>query len=162
MEIRKYNIKDDQQVIQLIAEFRVELSKLKALDVKLDLVSAKEELHEYRRKEYPMFVAADTGTISGYLICRVDEDVVWAESLYVAPAFRRKGIASNLHAKAESLAKRLGGDTVYYWIHPNNDAIITFLRKHGYSVLNLIEIRGRWKGEVLSGKMQVGTHEFDY
>ena len=162
MKIRDYDFEDEQQVIQYISEFRVELSQLKSRDVKLDLVSAKEELHEYLRKEFPIFVAADAGTISGYLICRVDEDVVWTESLFVAPAYRHKGIASKLHAKAESLAMSLGGDTVYYWIHPNNDAIITFLRKHGYSVLNLIEIRGPWKGEVLSGKVHVGTHEFDY
>ena len=162
MKIRNYDIKDDQQVIQLIAEFRVELSKLKSLDMKLDLVSAKEELHEHLRKKFPIFVAADAGTIVGYLICRVDEDVVWAESLFVAPAYRRKSIASKLHAKAESLARGLGGDTVYYWIHPNNGTIITFLRKHGYNVLNLIEIRGPWKGEVASGKMHVGAHEFDY
>jgi len=162
MKIRDYDFKDEQQVIQLIAEFRVELSQLKSLDVKPNLVSAKEELREYLSKEFPVFVAADAGTISGYLICRVDEDVVWTESLYVAPAYRRKGIASKLHVKAESLAKSLGGDTVYYWIHPNNDAIITFLRKHGCSVLNLIEMRAPWKGEVLSGKMRVGAHEFDY
>ena len=162
MKIRDYELKDEQQVMQLIAELRVELSQLKSLDVKLDLVSAKEELHEYLSKEFPVFVASDAGIISGYLICRVDEDVVWTESLYVAPVYRRKGIASKLHTKAESLAKSLGGDTVYYWIHPNNDAIITFLRKHGCSVLNLIEIRAPWKGEALSGKMRVGAHEFDY
>lgn len=162
MKIRDYDFKDEQQVIQLIAEFRVELSKLKSIDVKLDLVSAKQELHDYRRKEFPIFIAADAGTIFGYLICRTDEDVVWAESLFVAPAYRRKGIASKLFAKAENLAKSLGGDTVYNWIHPNNDVIIKFLRKQGHSILNLIEIRGPWKGEVLSGKMQVGAHEFDY
>ncbi|OLS19979.1 MAG: hypothetical protein ThorAB25_28850 [Candidatus Thorarchaeota archaeon AB_25] len=162
MKIREYDFKDEQQVIQYIAEFRVELSQLKSLDVKLDLVSAKEELHDYLRKEFPVFVASDAGTIVGYLISRVDEDVVWAESLFVAPVYRRKGIASKLHAKAESLARSLDGDTVYYWIHPNNDAIITFLRKQGYNVLNLIEIRGPWKGEVVSGKMHVGAHEFNY
>ncbi len=162
MEIRNYDVKDEQQVIQYIAEFRIELSKLKTLEVKPDLVSAKEELHAYLDKEFPIFVATDARTISGYLICRVDEDVVWAESLYVAPTYRRKGIASKLHTKAESLAKSLGGDTVYHWINPNNDAIIAFLMKKGYRILNLIEIRGPWKGEVLSSKMQVGSHDFDF
>jgi GNAT superfamily N-acetyltransferase len=114
MKVREYDFKDELQVIQLIAEFRVEMAQLKAHDVKLDLVSAKEELHEYLRKRFPIFVAADAGTIAGHLICRVDEDVVWTESLYVSPTFRHKGIASELHTKAESLSKSLGGDTVYY------------------------------------------------
>ena len=162
MQIRDYDFKDELHVIQLVAEFRVELSKLKSLEVKLDLVSAKEELHEYLSKKFPIFIAVNAGTISGYLICRVDEDVVWAESLFVSPDYRRKGIASKLYARAESLAKSLGGNTVYNWIHPNNDVIIKFLRKHGYSVLNLVEIRRPRKGEILSGKMHVGAHEFDY
>jgi len=40
--------------------------------------------------------------------------------------------------------------------------MIEFLRKNGYSVLNLIELRKPYSGEVLSRKIQVGEHEFDY
>jgi ribosomal protein S18 acetylase RimI-like enzyme len=162
MAIRDYNNQDEQQLVQLIAEFRVELSRLKSVDTIQDLISAKEELQDYLREEFPIFVAVEKGRIVGYLVCRIDDDVVWTESIYVSPDYRRKGIASNLHFKAVSLSTQLGGASVFYWVHPNNDSIIAFLRKNGYSVLNLIEIRGPWKGEELSNKIRVGVHEFDY
>jgi hypothetical protein len=37
----------------------------------------------------------------------------------------------------------LGGDTLYNWVLPNNYRSIPFLKKHGYDVLNLIEVRKR-------------------
>ena len=40
--------------------------------------------------------------------------------------------------------------------------MIEFLRKRGYTVLNLIEIRKPYQGETLTQKITVGEHEFDY
>ena len=40
--------------------------------------------------------------------------------------------------------------------------MIAFLRRHGYTVLNLIEIRKPWLGETLTQTIRVGDHEFDY
>ena len=40
--------------------------------------------------------------------------------------------------------------------------MIAFLRKRGYTVLNLIEIRKPYQGEKLAQVIQVGEHEFDY
>ena len=92
----------------------------------------------------------------------MEEDIVWAESLYVLSEYRRRGIASLLFNKAEKLAEKLGGDTVYNWIHPNNDKIIKFLKKRGYDVLNLIEIRKPRQGEINNQKIKVDKHEFNY
>ncbi len=78
------------------------------------------------------------------------------------PEYRRKGIGTALYEKAEEIAESLGSDTVYNWVHPNNDAIISFLKKRGYGVLNLIELRRKWKGEEPKMKIRVGRHEFDY
>ena len=94
----------------------------------IDLEAAKKELAGYQEANFPIFVAEnDDGNIGGYLVCRV-VDVVWAESLFVSPEFRRKGIGSALYAEAERLAQELGNDTVCNWVHPNNDKIISFLR----------------------------------
>jgi ribosomal protein S18 acetylase RimI-like enzyme len=105
---------------------------------------------------------SDGGDIMGYLVCRVEENVLWAESLYVSPRHRRRGVASALYARAEQLAAELGGDSVYNWVHPNNDAIIVFLRRRGYHVLNLIELRRARTGETRRQRIAVGSHEFDY
>ena len=55
-----------------------------------------------------------------------------------------------------------GGDTVYNWIRPDNRVIVSFLRKRGYKVLNLIEIRRPRRNEKLTSRIQVGECEFDY
>ncbi len=129
-----------------------------------DAASAANELQEYIDKMYPIFVAAaaeQTDTI-GYLVCKVDGDTVWAESLFVAPPFRRRGVAEMLYGKAEKLAQATGRQTLYNWVHPNNNAIIAFLKKHGYDVLNLIEIRQRRPGEKTEATLRVGDHDYAY
>ncbi len=115
---------------------------------------AKEELQDYIDNKYPIFIVKDKeNKVVGYLVCKVEEDIVWAESLYVLPEYRRRGgIASLLFNEAEKLAEKLGSDTVYNWVHPNNDRIIKFLEKRGYDVLNLIEIRKSWKDEINNQK----------
>ena len=55
-----------------------------------------------------------------------------------------------------------GEDTVYNYVHPNNDGVIAFLRSMGYSVLNLIEIRKPYAGETLTTTIPVGAETFDY
>jgi len=96
------------------------------------------------------------------LVCRVDKDVVWAESLFVSSEYRRQGIGTSLYAEAEHLAQELGNETLYNWVDPNNTGIIRFLQKRGYSVLNLIELRRIRSGEKMTKKICVGATEFDY
>ncbi len=161
--IRTFQEKDKEAVIELIANFRVELARLKGIEKEQNLDMAKEELRDYIDNKYPIFIAEDKGNIIvGYLVCKVERDIVWAESFYVLPEYRRRGIASLLFNEAEKVAEKLGGDTVYNWVHPNNDGIIKFLDKRGYNVLNLIEVRKPWKGEINNQKIKVDKHEFRY
>jgi GNAT superfamily N-acetyltransferase len=162
MDIRIYQPEDTDQVISLIADYRVFLSGLKSISKTADLDAARNELEDYLGPRYPIFVATLDDEILGYLVCRVDQDVVWAESLFVKQSARRKGVGSALYLKAELLAKKLKGDTVYNWIHPNNAGIIQFLKKRGYDVLNLVEVRRPWSGEKNLSEIQVGESEFRY
>ncbi|RLI57073.1 MAG: GNAT family N-acetyltransferase [Candidatus Thorarchaeota archaeon] len=159
--VREYQSIDEEEVVRLVAQFRQFLGELRSQEVRLDLDSAREELRYYLKRRYPIFVAVEDGLLIGYLVCRIDEDVVWAESLYVVPSKRRRGVASALYEKAEHLVEEFGGDTVYNWVHPNNEAIIRFLLARGYNVLNLIELRRARKNEK-PGKIVVGEHEFLY
>ncbi len=56
----------------------------------------------------------------------------------------------------------MGEDTVYNYVHPNNDAMMSFLRNKGYTVLNLVEVRKPYKNEELNKKYKIGNNEFDY
>ena len=53
-------------------------------------------------------------------------------------------------------------ETVFNYVHPNNDKMIEFLRSKGYTVLNLIEIRKPYKEEKISTIIKVDKHTFDY
>lgn len=162
MKIRSVQAGDEPQLIRLIAEFRVSLAELRGRARPVDLDAAREELAEYTGKGFPIYVAEDEpAALVGYLVCRVDGDVVWAEALYTAPEHRRRGIGSALFAEAERLAQALGSDFPYNWVDPNNEKIIRFLQKRGYNVLNLVELRRPYPGEQLAQKINLGSHEFD-
>ena len=163
MKIRSYENRDKTGIIKLIGKFRVRLAQLKGIRKEIDLKNAKEELEFYIKKSYPVFIAEDdNNTIIGYHVCRVEEEIVWSESLYVIPENRRKGIGSDLYEEAEKIVKKLGGDTVYNWVHPNNEMSIPFLKKRGYNVLNLIEIRKKRPNEKITQEINVGKYDFNY
>ena len=162
MKIRKYQDGDAQQIINLIAEYRVFLSSLKSISKSIDLESAKDELDDYLSTRYSVYVAVEKTEIVGYIVCKIDQNVVWAESLFVKPSMRRKGIGSALYSEVESLVEKLDGETIFNWVHPNNNEIISFLEKRGYNVLNLIEIRKPWVGEVTTKEIKVDNHQFRY
>jgi ribosomal protein S18 acetylase RimI-like enzyme len=163
MRIENYQNQWEQELINLIARFRVDLGKLKGVERIIDLKKAKEELDYYQRKNYPIYIViSDNEKVIGFNVCRIDDGIVWDEASYVIPEERRKRIGSLLCEKAEDLAKKFGNDTVYNWVHPNNDASILMLKKRGYDVLNLIEIRKKLPDEKLTASIKVGNHEFKY
>ena len=147
---------------EMVALFRVELRSYKGIVSKPNIEAGHEEMEEYLSTKFPAFAALVDEEYAGYVVCRVDSEVVWVESIFVKEEYRRHGIASALHSKAEEIAAYYGDDTVYNYVHPNNHRMIEFLRKRGYTVLNLIEIRKPYKGEKLTQTITVGEHEFDY
>ena len=161
MEIIKITQATDN-LAQMVALFRVELCSYKGIVSKPNVDAGREEMEEYLAAGFPVFAAIVDGEYAGYVVCRVDSEVVWVESIFVKDEYRRQGIASALHSKAEEIAASYGDDTVYNYVHPNNHRMIAFLRKRGYTVLNLIEIRKPYQGEQPTQTICVGEHEFDY
>ena len=88
--------------------------------------------------------------------------VVWLESIYVRPEYRRKGIGKMLLDRAQSIAAEHGNDTLYLYVHPNNDTMLNFLKTNGYDVLNLIEIRKAYPDEQPDTSYTIGDHEYRY
>ena len=147
---------------EMVALFRVELRSYKGIPSKPNIDAGREEMDEYLSAQFPVYAALVGGEYAGYVVCRIDSGVVWVESIFVKEEFRRLGVATALHSKAEEIAASYGDDTVYNYVHPNNHRMIGFLRKRGYTVLNLIEIRKPYKDEKLTQTMAVGDHKFDY
>lgn len=162
MEILKITEENIPSAAVLAADFRVTLKGYKGIVSRPDAEAAQEELREYLDAGWPCFGAVEDGKWAGYVVCRVDEPCVWVEALYVTPEFRRRGIASALMAQTEKIAAAYGEETVFNYVHPNNHGMIAFLRRHGYTVLNLIEIRKPYRDEKFVGKINVGENQFDY
>lgn len=150
------------QAAGLAAAFRVALKSYRGLKAQPDPAAGLCELLEYLDAGWPVWVAEENGEYWGYLVCRVEASCVWVESLYVEERARRRGIAAQLFAKAEELARSYGEETVYNYVHPTNSGMIAFLRSRGYTVLNLIEIRRPFAGETPAAKIDVGGQSFDY
>ncbi len=152
----------NDSLAEMVALFRVELRSYKGIVSKPNVEAGREEMEEYLAAKFPVFAAVVDGKYAGYVVCRIDSEVVWVESIFVREEYRRCGVASALHNKAEEIAASYGDDTVYNYVHPNNHRMIEFLRKRGYTVLNLIEIRKPYQGERLTQTITVGEHQFDY
>ena len=162
MEIHRLSAEAVGAAAPLAAAFRTALDGFRGVESRPDAEAARAELLAYLEKGWPVYLAEEEGRPIGYLVCRVDEPCVWAESLYVSPAYRRRGVASALYQKAEELAASFGEDTVYNFVHPNNEAVLAFLRARGCTVLNLIELRKPYASEKLRTKIRMGDQVFDY
>ena len=162
MRIIKADVKDADRLASLVADFRVTLRSFKGIESKPDLEAGREEIQSYLEEGWPVFAAEEDGKLVGYLVCRIDEPCLWVEHIFVSSEFRRRGVASMLFEKAEEIAAEKGEETVYNYVHPNNERMIGFLRSKGYTVLNLIEIRKPYKGEKPSTTIHVENNEFDY
>ncbi len=161
-EYRQIGPEDIPAVAPLTAAFRTTLLSYKGILASIDLMAARRELAEYLEAGYPVYAAFDGQTPTGYMVLRIEEPNVWVESLFVEEAYRRRGVASGLYRLAEEAASQRGEDTVFNYVHPNNDGMIAFLRSKGYTVLNLIEIRKPYRNEKLTATIRVNDQPFDY
>lgn len=162
MVILRIDENNVDETAPLVADFRVELNSYKGIEARPDIQEGKEDLFYFLKAQYPVFVAKEDGKAVGYLVCRIEDEVLWVEHLFVSRDYRRKDIASLLFQKAEEIAESMGQETVFNYVHPNNDRMIEFLRSKGYTVLNLIEIRKPYKDEKISTTIKVDKHTFDY
>ncbi len=163
MEVRDHAPGDDGEIVRLIAQLRRTLDGLKDGEQEVDLAAARQELSDSLRHGHRVFVhEAPGGRLAGFISCRDVDGVTWAESLFVDREWRRKGVATALFDKAQELAASRGQDTLYAWVHPDNQEIIGFLGHHGYDVLNLVEVRKPHKGETPATKVRIMENEFRY
>ena len=162
MNIIQINETSFDRLAPLVAEFRVTLRSYKGIVSEPDPEEGREDLRFFQETGYPIFAAEEAGRLTGYIVCRIEGSLLWVEQIYVCKDCRRRGVASLLFAKAEELARSMGEETVFNYVHPNNDGMIAFLRSKGYTVLNLIEIRKPYPGEKLITEIRVNNQSFDY
>ena len=84
IEVRQAN----DEFAEMVAQFRVELRSYKGVVSKPNLEAGREEMEDYLSARFPVFAALVDGEYAGYLVCRIDGEVVWVESLFVKTDFR--------------------------------------------------------------------------
>lgn len=154
-EIQKNN---KHTIVYLVMEFRDYLYHLHGVNHKEAEKDAKKEIDEYLEKGYPIYAISIGGLMIGYAVARIEDDVVWLESLYVREDYRNKGVGKQLFDKIQELTT----DTLYINVHPNNDLMLRFLKTMHYDVLNLVEVRKAYPNETFDETYQVGNHTFQY
>ena len=164
MKIRKIknDLKEKEKIAEMLIEFRSYLASLKDRKDDMDLQAGIEEVEYYLDKEYPIYTAVKDSNYLGYFILKFDDDAVWLEHFFVREEYRKQGIGSKLFKKAEEVLDEFGYVNLYNWVHPNNQRMINFLKKQGYDVLNMIEIRKKFDKENLKNEIKVGENEFRY
>ena len=162
MELVKVDLKDADRVAPLVAAFRVQLKSYKGIRSQPDVEAGREEIVEFLNAGFPVYAVSDGDVPVGYIVCRIDKPCLWVEHIFVREDYRRRGVATMLFNKAEEIAASMGENTVYNFVHPNNEGMIRFLRSKGYTVLNMIEIRKPYEGEKLTTKVHVENEAFDY
>ena len=162
MELIRIGTRDADRIAPLAAAFRTQLKSYKGINSQPNTEAGKEEILEFLESGFPVYAVEDNGVLAGYIVCRIDEPCLWVEHIFVREEYRRKGVATMLFSKAEEIAASMGEDTVYNFVHPNNENMIRFLRSKGYTVLNMIEIRKPYEGEKLTTTIHVGKEAFDY
>jgi ribosomal protein S18 acetylase RimI-like enzyme len=163
MRVRAPEALDHDELIQLIAEFRVTMCRFRGSAPPLDLAAAERELRSYDSEQYHVYLAeSEEGAIVAFMICRTLGACVSVDALFVLPVHRRQGVGNLLYDKAELLAKELGDEPITNWVHPNNDRFIAFLRRRGYMVLSQIELRQPHAGEGPLQQIKVGKNIFEY
>ena len=162
MELIRIEVPDADRIAPLVAAFRTQLKSYKGIKSQPDTEAGKEEILEYLESGFPVYAVEDNGAFAGYIVCRIDEPCLWVEQIFVREDCRRKGVATMLFSKAEEIAASMGEETVYNFVHPNNENMIRFLRSKGYTVLNMIEIRKPYQGEKLNTTIHVEKESFDY
>jgi len=162
MELIRICTEDADRIAPLVAAFRMQLKAYKGIRSQLNVEAGKEEILDFLNSDFPVFAVEDHDALLGYIVCRIDEPCLWVEHIFVKEDCRRRGVATMLFRKAEEIAASMGEDTVYNFVHPNNDNMIQFLRSKGYTVLNMIEIRKPYEGEKLTTTIHVEKEAFDY
>ena len=155
MIYRPAKLSDHEALSNLICAFRAEISRMRGYEASSSQEEAKREVKEELSQERFIIYVAEEESLCGYAVFKDEDRTVWMEQLYVAPDFRRQGIARQFLAVGEALAESRGQETLYFWVHPDNRGMLSFLRSTGYDVLNLIEVRRKRNRETCPDEVRI-------
>lgn len=144
----------------MVFEMLIIMNKLNQSEKIVMMSEAMREAESYFTENRRVFVYKIKNKMVGYSVVKTEDRVCWLDWLYVDPDYHGIGVASKLFDHAEEISLKLGNDQLYIWVHPDNHRMLRFLKKKGYDVLNLIEVKK--KKEVTSSNITILGNEFRY
>jgi ribosomal-protein-alanine N-acetyltransferase len=104
-------------------------------------------------------IATEHGEIVGFVIAQIQRSRqsahAYIDTLDVAPAARRRGIATDLLADLERLCRLAGATRIMLHVHVGNPAAIRFYEKHGFERLIL---EPNFYGESSDGSLDAAVY----
>ena len=144
----------------MVFEMLIIMNKLNQSEKIVMMSEAVREANGYFTENRRVFVYKIKNKMVGYSVLKIEDRVCWLDWLYVDPDYQGSGESSKLFDHAEEISLKLGNDQIYIWVHPDNHRMLKFLKKKGYDVLNLIEIKK--KKELISSTISIMGNEFRY
>jgi GNAT superfamily N-acetyltransferase len=126
---------------KLVIDMRKVMQTLNQAEKATSILAARKEAESYLSDNHKVFVYQFNEELVAYSVIKIEDQVCWLDWLYLKPEYRGTSVASDLFDHAETFAKELGNDQLYIWVHPDNQPMLKFLKKKGYDVLNLIEVK---------------------
>ena len=148
------------EFLQMVFEMLIIMNKLNQSEKIVMMSEAVPAAESYFTENRRVFVYKIKNKMAGYSVLKIEDRVCWLDWLYVDPDYQGSGVASILFDHAEEISLKLGNDQLYIWVHPDNHRMLKFLKKKGYDVLNLIEVKK--EKSLINTSISILGNEFRY
>jgi GNAT superfamily N-acetyltransferase len=148
------------EFIQMVYEMRIIMNNLNQSENTLMMIEATQEAESYFTNNRKVFIYKIDDKLAGYSVLKIEDKVCWLDWIFVKPEYRGTDTASKLFDFSEKIAEEIGSEQLYVWVHPDNQRMLKFLKKKGYDVLNLMEVKK--KKAQTSYSISIFGNEFRY
>lgn len=142
VKIKEATENEAEQVTDLVVQFREEHSRLVGGEKSVEREEISDEIGSVLKNEDEgVFVALIDGKVVGYRSWELRDEFYFTKELFVAPDYRREGIAKALIRRMEEWLQEQGQDIACISCVPQNVAMLGLARSEGYEILNQVELR---------------------
>jgi ribosomal protein S18 acetylase RimI-like enzyme len=150
VEVREATEQDVTELSGMLAEFRIEHSRMIGGTAEYKLEYALEDVRKHFAQDGAGYfvVEDDSGRLLGFRRWELSDGFYFTREMYVVPDARGRGVAKALIRHFEHQLREKGQDVACISCTPHNVAMIELARAEGYTILNTIEMRKNLVGDM--------------
>ena len=119
-----------EDLINLVQQFQARLRELNHNPNPPAREEAMAEAAGYFGANRAVFGLSLDGQLIGFSALKTEDGVYWLDWLFVDPAHRGFDNASYLFDETERFVLARGEEQMYIWVHPDNHAMLKFLKNN--------------------------------